>query len=51
MKDMLSKAFDRKQTTQIFSSNKLKNKDDLTVFEPKHPLRGCYGTAEPNGNL
>ena len=26
MKEMLSKAFDRKQTTQNFSSNTLKNK-------------------------
>ena len=48
MKEMLSKAFERKQTTQNFSSNILKNqqqkiqKDDLTVFEPKYLPGGCY---------
>ena len=40
MKEMLSKAFDRKQTTKKFQQTvkfheKLK-KDNLTVFEPKH---------------
>ena len=40
---MLSKAFNRKQTTQNFSSKQLK-KNNLTVFEPKAPLRGCYET-------
>ena len=42
---MLSKAFDTKQTTQIFLVNRkksLKKIDDLTVFEPKHSLEGCY---------
>ena len=45
---MLSKAFSRKQNTQTFSSKQLKNHDktnNLTVFEPKAPLRGgSYGT-------
>ena len=48
MKDMLSKAFHRKQTTQYFSSNTLKNKkkkikkDDLIVFDTKHLLGASY---------
>ena len=55
---MLSKAFDTKQTTQIFLVNILKKSlkkiDDLTVFEPKHSLeclrRNRRDTSEPNGN-
>ena len=49
---MLSIAFETKQTTQIFLVNIRKNHkkietkkikiDDLTVFEPKHSLAGCY---------
>ena len=50
MKEMLSKAFDRKQITQNFSSNTLKNKkykkNDLTVFEPKHLIGGCYDRTD-----
>ena len=53
MKEMLSKAFDRKQTTQNFSSKclkiikskKKKKEDNLTVFEPKH-LWGCYNGTD-----
>ena len=45
----VSKAFNRKQTTQNFSSIQKKNhkkfvKNNLTVFEPNHFLRGCYET-------
>ena len=47
---MLSKAFNRKENKQpiTFLVNikqiiKIEEKK-LTVFEPKHPLRGCYGT-------
>ena len=42
MKEMLSKAFDTKQTTQTFLVNikKIIKKDDLTVFEPKHSPEG-----------
>ena len=44
---MLSKAFDTKQTTLTFLVNikkiiKKKKIDDLTVFEPKNSLEGCY---------
>ena len=45
MKETLSKAFDTKQTTQIFLVNIkkiIKKNYDLTVFEPKHSLEGCY---------
>ena len=45
---MLSKALNRKQTTQNFSSNirKIiqKKNNNLTVLEPKHTLREFYGT-------
>ena len=46
MKQMLSKAYDWKQSTQNFSSKHwkiiLKKEDFLTVFEPKHLLGRCY---------
>ena len=46
----ISKAFNRKQTTQFFLVNNLKKhvkineKDNLTVFEPKLSLRVSNGT-------
>ena len=47
---LISKAFNRKENKQpiTFLVNikqiiKIEEKK-LTVFEPKHPLRGCYGT-------
>ena len=43
MIEMLSKAFNRKQTTQNLSSKHLKNhkkENFLTAFKPKHPCRG-----------
>ena len=50
---MISKAFDRKQTTQNFfskhlkkKSTKKKRKDNLTVFEPKHLLKRCYDETD-----
>ena len=44
---MLIKAFNTKQTTQTFLVNinkiiKNLKKNNLTVVEPKYPLRGCY---------
>ena len=46
MKEMLSKAFDRKQTTQNFSRKYQKFiKSKKTVFEPKH-LWECYDGTE-----
>ena len=46
---MLSKPSNRKQTTENFSRKEflkiIKNrKNNLTVFEPKHPFRVCYIT-------
>ena len=39
MKEMLSKTFDIKQTTQNFLSKQFKKEEDnLTVFELKHLL-------------
>ena len=54
LEEMLSKAFDRKQTIQNFSGHHKKN--DLIVLEPKPPLIGCYlrnrcDTPEPYGNI
>ena len=51
MKEMLSKAFKRKQTTKNFLVNsktnykKNKKNNNLTVFEPKHSFRVCYGVS------
>ena len=42
---MLSEAFNRKQTTQTFLANNtkiIKKNNNLTVFEPKAPLRVFY---------
>ena len=49
MKEMLSRAFNKKQSTQNFSSkqekkNILKKINNLTAFEPKHVFRCFYGT-------
>ena len=54
MKEMLSEAFSRKQTTQNFPSKQKKN--DLTVSEPfetpfQSLLQNRRDTTEPNGNL
>ena len=48
MKETLCKTFDTKQTTQIFlvNINKIIKKDDLTVFEPKYSLEGCYDRTD-----
>ena len=45
MKEMLSKALNTKQTTQIFLVNNKKNNNNLTVFEPKALLGGFYETG------
>ena len=45
---MLSKAFNRKQTTKnypkIMKNNNNDKNNNLIVFKPKHPLIGCYET-------
>ena len=46
MKEMLSKGFNKKKKNYSNFSTEHENtlkKNNLTVFEPKHPLRGCHG--------
>ena len=45
---MLSKAFNRYKLPKTFLvkiKKIIKKKNNLTVFEPKDPLRGCHGTC------
>ena len=54
MKEMLSKTFNINKLTKTFLVNNKIKKNNLTVFEPKHPYRVVKNqrdTTEPNGNL